>query len=618
MVKGSDIIIVNIDLHADLGKSFNTVIFSTAMPNGANSGFNEPFSTPHWQNFPSSLMWFDKNHTAGELGPNGKGHYVLIVRGLDTVNERITAILGGAEWDLTEDITPPPPKPPPKPPPQPPPAPGFPAAPNSINLIDWLKWLGLVIQWFANQIWVTFGNALTYHATLLWSLLPDWIKILLRNLSAFLQFLRTVQDNPSKALADTMLGLATEHSPSAITEMVKHFPAVLIDALGTQLIESREQYIDSLQNLFLPEIIKIRTETLDEIVANPTDASTITTNALTKLAHTIATVSLYGIMADAIPFVDTQTVNDLIALIPGMSGLQGVKDASFNAQIENSVIVTAGRQARAKFKLGQLGFSEAVAARQQKHIDKLEYERIASEERALPAEKAETAYRATLAPPGPTDFLTWNRRHPDRPITLDQFGEIVGLDATAPEGFPATYKEILGERAYSDPSLLQARTMYELDQIDDATVKDIVRRQGFRDDKLPGQTKSDGEIATQFVTEFAVKSWNKQEANAVRQEFIVGNITQENMTQALGDLITNAKARQAAIDSAVARRKIYERARPKGSKPFTIAELIAFRVAGSIDDAFIQSDVASYGYDEPHTTAVQDYITKQVGKKTGI
>lgn len=267
-----------------------------------------------------------------------------------------------------------------------------------------------------------------------------------------------------------------------------------------------------------------------------------------------------------------------------------------------------GHLLNAKYPTALESLSDLIMQRRRGLIDNDPFTIQAIRTSGLTGAKVHNAYIQSLAAADLQDIITWDRRHPDKTIDLDTISDFVGID------YPGSGK-YFEERRWQDIPGLHARFMFSLGIYGDADVKALVARHGYRKDILPGHSISDFDAEVKYIEEFNLRMWLRQEVLAARADYIDGNLDAAKLTEFATKAHMQPEEITALIASADLRKEISTTTKPKGSKPFSITQLIDYQFETVIDQPFVDADITAYGYDPAHTKAITDYIAKKVAEK---
>ena len=158
-----------------------------------------------------------------------------------------------------------------------------------------------------------------------------------------------------------------------------------------------------------------------------------------------------------------------------------------------------------------------------------------------PKEWATRIWDAHFLPPNLNDLLTAWRRGVIDTERLDELMIIVDLDPR--------FKEIFDTRRYVDPSITQARFMFETGAIDEARVREIILRNGY--------TEDDTTDLTRFIVKFQERRFRTSYLRGLATGAVYGAFTPEEVhaavkeagyTEAVAEwLIKAAEVREATV-----------------------------------------------------------------------
>jgi len=139
------------------------------------------------------------------------------------------------------------------------------------------------------------------------------------------------------------------------------------------------------------------------------------------------------------------------------------------------------------------GLQDMIQIRTREKIGAKQFERYAAFH-GLDAYWVKKIYRASMAPPGLDDFITFNYRYPDKAYPFEKIGPIANLDVD--------FADIFKERFTIDPPLSIVRFMFETGAITEDKVPPLVRLARYREEYI--------EPVSKFLTGFQERTWRRR------------------------------------------------------------------------------------------------------------
>jgi len=386
----------------------------------------------------------------------------------------------------------------------------------------------------------------------------------------------SLADDARNALASNLTGVYTSGPDINIDPFAAYIKGKFQDAARRYI----PQYI---------AIIEDTTSTPADILAKLVDLNATIQAEYGALATWLEALSLGQVDAP------TQFASQIAQSIGVTASIQFYQQQAFAANIQERARQDANKQ----FQLAIPDVQEVIQSRRLENITKEDYDDLIARSRGLSPKWGDLLYRNSLAPPSLDDFITYDLRHPESAVTLEQIAAIANIDALPPPEGRVDYRPIFQERFYIDPTVTQARFMYETGGADDAYVKDIIRRQRFRTEPLPGQKVSDADAMLTFVTGFQTRIWRRQRLLSLRAKFIAGKATEDDLRKEAGKLLTNPDAIDVYIEAAKDRKELAEaKVETKRGARLTAADITDLVELGKIEEGAIVDELVDAGYDE--------------------
>jgi len=503
-----------------------------------------------------------------------------------------------------EEEKPPEEKPPEeKPPEEKPPEEGFPTfSGNPLNPMDWFEWIGLVIRWATGQLGIALHGIGATIAKELWDLVPEWLKKAILDAQDATKAWLDLIKNPGSFVSTIVADVFKKSSPSIAEDLATNFANMLGTRDGIAGVVGGA-FGDVLKDLF----IKIGEDQGAEIRAlletTPAEGKTdeLAGTIFTKLTKLVNDLSLSTIIIEALSLGQVESQGRLVDNTLNITGFVDIAKDIWLKHYNLGLGRLLTYELNAKYLTGAPPFEELTLLRRLELIDEGEYADLIAQGSGIDARMAELLYRGSLAPPNLDDYIRYNLRHPSKAKTLKEIQAIVNIDAER-------FGDIFEERLYLDPSITEARFMYEGGAIDDKGVFNIARLNRFRTTPLEGETKSHAQALTDYLTGFQTRIWRRQKMLALRAAFIAGTKTEDDLRTEAKKLLTNPEAQELFVDTCKIRKELAE-AEPKEAKVFSWSIVKALRAKNIWDAERAKEEFEAEGYDEEHVTALLELST---------
>jgi hypothetical protein len=514
----------------------------------------------------------------------------------------------------------PPPQPTPTPTPTPTPVappttttPSFPPTPSSINPIDWLNWLGLVIQWAIGNLWLGLSSVIGPLITAAWNAMPqpvqDFINGVVNTGKSLYQFFT----DPSDFIGKVVQSLIAEKSPSLISDMQKAYRTVGMNLAGSMVPNDWNGPAGVISDRF-----KAIIQTYMGPILEAASQQGITPEQRSALLQDIAiraTADVEGwiILWQLLPLENLTILSQVARDVMDFMGLDALKTDYIDNLIEQSAGLSFEYGAKSKFMQAELDSGSLVRLYLQGRVGLADAQQSLANSMAYSPDRVSKLALAQLDSPSLDDIVVWNLRHPDRPLDLGNIANKVNADITLSLDNGVTAKDVFQEHAYTDVTLQILAQLYQLGLSDDSEVQNVIRRQGYRTDKLAGQTRSDADIVFNYVQAYRNYSWHRQDLMQARQAFAVGNISEAELKTTASSIIKSSDAMSAFLDSANTLKGRLGTPRTKAKTPFTYTQLAEMLKATVIDLAFVETDLKDAGWDQAHYNALLAYVKSKAG-----
>lgn len=438
--------------------------------------------------------------------------------------------------------------------PQPPGDDDFPPKPDSANPIDWINWLVEVLIWGMKKFseWLAYGIYLSQK--FLWDALPEWVQTgLIDSIKSWFGFWGEVFKfitNPRDYIINMIKGWFAPGSPSIQEQLGTSAATNIIKAIdfsgGTytvlrDLIETVSKWgqddIEILEGLIRQPVNIDGVEDVANVFYNKSKEITLNVAGSALLTEWLSLGQVDG----------TDDFNDKLAELQGYPTIAAdLRNLQGKANLGTMWEYFINKKYLNKFP----GTGELISIRRLELMTKEEFEDVLAQQAGINADWANKLYQSSLMPPTIDDYITFNLRHPEKAHELKDIMAIVNIDADR-------YEEIFEERKYVDPSITQARFMFEIGALTVEQVRKLVVRNRFRDEPVGDQEKSDAESMTEYLTGFQTRIWRRQKMLALRSNFVKGYTYEDKLKESAEELLTNPDAVDMYLEASKERRLSY-------------------------------------------------------------
>lgn len=284
-----------------------------------------------------------------------------------------------------------------------------------------------------------------------------------------------------------------------------------------------------------------------------------------------------------------EAIKELETLVLSKLGLSTIGSAAVTIPITELVLKKAQQYYAHEYTPEIPGYGDLINMRVK---EKITQEAFTDTFAYLGFEKkwADLIWDAHFSAPGLNDILTAWRRGEITEERVDELMILVDLDPF--------YKQIFDTRKYVDPSLSLARFMFETGSINEARVKEIVHRNGFRPD--------DEESLTNFVVHFQERRYRQRYLTALGTGYARGVVTVDELNKAVLDAGYSQGTADWIVKSSDIRKDIAARGtKATGPKLLAIGDLKKAYVNSIMDENTLRTELQLRDY---QTTDIQTLI----------
>ena len=506
----------------------------------------------------------------------------------------------GEEWDATlgkcvPTVTPPtPPKPKP-------PTPSPPTQPtNPLDLAGWVSYAAQLIAYSIDGLISQISDLMEWVIATFWKALPESLRNILGALERILRAMIRYALDPVAFLNWVLHAWWTDEPSSPQENLTRNLSRVIKNA-QTLATQPEQLLAGILQPLI--DYSSIVTNEINEVLDSPTEQAAMPQRAAflyKKISEILAQFNTFAASAEVASLGQIEAVSTAADRILTQTGWRDIS-LDLRVQLYNANIGRHWQRFLNRLYLAGLpAGQEIIRARRLELIEQKDFETAIAESDGINPKWSQILYDSSLDPPGLDDFITFNIRHPEAAWSWEKFSAVANIDVKR-------YLDIFKERQFRDPSITEARFMYETGSIDEAFVLDIVRRNRFRTEALPGQSKSDAQAVTDFLTSFQTRIWYRQELLALRASYMKGLSTEDVLRTSAGKLLTNPKAVEAYITAAKERKKVQD----ETFDLIPLATLLDIVKTGTRDLAWMDTQIERFDYSPEDIQTLKDYMHKK-------
>lgn len=447
------------------------------------------------------------------------------------------------------------------------------------------------------SFWEGLVNGINGAATSINNSIFDRLDALVKAANGIVKFF----ENPLKPVIDSLAGLfteavkqsgeasvkvvtdATSHSPDWATDIRKMITSVLYGPLDDLAAEMTDTALSA--------VILSRSEAWDKLVSLGNKGRGVLKSAYTTgvIAEAASLGQLEGVekyVSDVIiPFGLTHYV-DILARIPLNAMLEVPATQYWNSiYLPNIPDAAELINMRVKEKLTEEKFNENLGYQ------------------GLSPYWAKKIWDAHFIAPQLGQLLTSWRRHHITTEELDKYQILVDLDPV--------YKGFWEDQRYIDPSITEARFMFETNAINPEGVKDIVLRNAY----LP----SDAQNLTDFIVRFQERLFRRRYLLTLASGYRQGVYNQTKLQEEVVKAGFTFATSEWIVRNADAQNEIVAaKKKPLKDVLLTLSIVQDAYINDDVDDAFLSAYFYSKGYDPFEIEiALKVYKRKKTAKKAG-
>lgn len=485
--------------------------------------------------------------------------------------------------------------------PPPPPKPPIPVPPtNPLDLAGWITYAAQLIAYSVSELISQIRDMLQWLASAFWEFMPEPLRNILAALERIFRAIIKYALDPIGFLNWILNAWWTDEPSSPQENLTRNLGRVVKNA-QTLATHPEEFLAGILQPLV--DYSNAIAEEIGVVLDSPTEQLAMPQRAAflyKKISEILSQFNSFAASAEVASLGQVEAVSTAADRILTQTGWRDIS-MDLRMQLYNANIGRHWQRFLNKLYLAGLpAGQEIIRARRLELIEQTDFETAIGEADGINSKWAGILYDSSLDPPGLDDFITFNIRHPDQAWTWEKFSAVANIDVKR-------YLEIFKERQFRDPSITEARFMYETGSIDEAFVLDIVRRNRFRTEPLLGQTKSDAQAVTDFLTGFQTRIWYRQELLALRASYMKGLVAEDVLRTSASKLLTNPKAVEAYITAAKERKKIQD----ETFDLIPLATLLDVVKTGTRDLAWMDAQIERFDYSLEDIETLKGYMHKK-------
>jgi hypothetical protein len=283
---------------------------------------------------------------------------------------------------------------------------------------------------------------------------------------------------------------------------------------------------------------------------------------------------------EAATFGQVEAIKEIEALVLSKLGLSTMANNAVNIPLTELVYKKAQQSYAAEYVPEIPNYSDLINMRVKEKITQPAFVQNLAY-LGYSKEWADLIWDAHFQAPGLNDILTAWRRGEITEQRVDELMILVDLDPF--------YKQVFDTRKYVDPSLSLARFMFETGSINEAQVRDIVHRNGFRPD--------DTERLTDFVLHFQERRYRQRYITALATGYTRGVVAKDELSKSVIDAGYTQGTADWIVKSADIRKDIASRGtKTAGPKLLALGDLKKAYVANLIDEDNLRTELQMRDY----------------------
>ena len=478
---------------------------------------------------------------------------------------------------------------------------------DALNPINWLSYYQCLLSNAFNSIGTILGSIATDIGKAIAAALTAFWNTIFTGWTDFWKALTAWFVSPIDWLGSILAGLFKESSPSVIHDL-----ATNINDFLTSIYNWATGHQGSLKdpvNSVLNQVSNLGA-TIGQELSTPTNPDTVQARIVqldTLVTKLFLSLTTGETVMEGIPGMNRTGIMHAMLAYMEARGLNSIIRGTLLPYIEHNLNTALSYKLNADYHNILPDLATQIALRNKGYWSSGAFQLEGPRVSGIPPDELEQLRVLDHQEPTFIDFITWNRRHPDKPYDLSQHEDLIAFDLTR-------WGTVLEERQYADPSLRELKTNFILGFIKESDVDCGLTRLGKRKDLLPGQTKSDFDASKAYVTGGQILTVDKIALTAKLRLYLKGLATESDLQTAAARVYEEHDDLDTYMQGARDRKTLVD-ATPKH---FTYTVLIKLAEAGIDIAKFTDADLAATGLDDDHQAALKDYIDTTVKAKKAM
>lgn len=442
-----------------------------------------------------------------------------------------------------------------------PPVTGFPPfTGNPLNPGDLVKWLGQVIQWFLQNIWISLASGIGVVVGAAWAALPEDARNFFTGWKNFFDGVKEFFTTPGEfyrkhAVAmfepgsGTPVGLYTGGNQAE----VKRAAQEARDKTGLSFDVAK----------MIQDAITEVGDTITSPFDTPVTVDTADNNARQAALAALGVITgatAINAAAEMIPTINATGIAFLTGAILQATGIGGYLSDYFSKKYDANIGVQLGYFWNEKYQNKIESIGNLISKRRKGLITNEEFTRDGIRVTGQSGESVRLDYKDSLQVPSLEDVLTYHFRHPTEPLDLGALQDLLGINYV-------DYKKYFDERQYGDVSIRFIQSAANLLGFSEEQVRELLRLNRLDPRVNPVLGMSPLDVAVKVMMS---RKGIYDETQTVKEE---------------------------------------------KHKHFTYSLLIKLAEAGEDITGFMDADLTAEGWDTEHRTVLENYINTTIAAK---
>ena len=463
------------------------------------------------------------------------------------------------------------------------------------------------VSYWCCALWYWLGQGWADLINTVWQNIPANYRAGLRAVRSVMNLIPIFLNNPQQVLQSVGLWLIeVGNTPQA--KAATRFIAQAISQGENDTWQFAQDFIEPILSDAFGTVVKFyTTQILQLSQMTGISSDDLETQMIQLRENAVTQILSWAVLLELIPTINLSSIGELAREALDTIGGNELHDRRVSAHFQSGADNQFAYEANATHLLGRPQTSVLQALYAKGDITLAELEDNYGEISGTPPAYVQYMIEAARMPPTLQDVIIWNRRHPDAQIPLSNVADLTGTDTIA-------FANLIGERQWTDPSLIAARTLAKIGGLTQGDINSLLTRIGYRTDTLPGQSMSDFAMMQKYLSMLYEPTILKELVNSTRRMYVENLTTLDVLTQVaerlydndmeLGDFLATAKNDYALKWQS-----------PQSPKWFSYTQLIKMAESGEDVQDIMDPDLIQGGWDELHRYTIEDYIIKTLAAK---